>query len=184
MVFRVKVFLATRKFINCLFLNVMTFIMCTLMLGEKGWHKNADVAIVLLNSRRRCGCGGSSLTSAQTPFWCHDCWLWQFWCGSVQIWLAAASFSRSDFLPGLFSRWTRRQWSAWWSSTHTSCSAQWCRIAREPWRELIKWAGAPTHQTLRSRHRVALTHSFIHTHTHTVCAQRLLHCSNMHVNSS
>lgn len=41
-------------------------------------------------------------------------------------------------------RWTRRRWRAWCCSTHTSCSARWCRTVSGPWRELIRWAGAPT----------------------------------------
>lgn len=62
-----------------------------------------------------------------------------------------------------FHRWTRKRWRGWWSSTRTLFSAQWCRTAREPWRELIKWAGAPTHQTLRSYRWSAHTYT---THNH------------------
>lgn len=67
-----------------------------------------------------------------------------------------------------FRRWMRKRWRGWWSSTRTLFSAQWCRTAREPWRELIKWAGAPTHQTLRSYCWSAHTYT---THDH-IATQR------------
>lgn len=80
-------------------------------------------------------------------------------------------------------RWTRRQWRGWWSSTRTLFSARWCRTAREPWRELIKWAGAPTHQTPRSYCWITHTdkHTSVQLHRGPVCARTQMHniCSSV-----
>ena len=67
----------------------------------------------------------------------------------------------------VFFRWTRRLWRGWSSSTLTLCSVRLCRTAREPWRELTKWAGAPAPRTLRSYRLISLTDTRKRAHTKT-----------------